>query len=944
MPIFSLKKKTSRSYGDITNEARPSLRSKIHSWNKKRLAKGAALVAAILFIAGTIFVVVVSRDLPDPSDLNKLKVAESSKIYDRTGQHVLYEIYQGQKRTIVPLDQIAPLAVKATIAIEDKHFYEHNGVRLTSIARASFNNLIGRSTGGGGASTLTQQLIKNTIGGTARGGLAGLFRKIKEAILAVRLEKKYTKDQILTLYLNQIPYGSVNYGIEAASLSYFHKNAKDLSLAEAATLAAIIQSPTRYLNNLPLLEGRRNTVLTLMQEQGYITQEEKEAAKATKLDITPNAGIFAAPHFVLYVKQLLAEQFGEENVDTAGLRVITTLDYDKQAIAEKVVKEQGDKFAKSANANNAALVAMDPKTAQILSMVGSRDFTNKEIDGQFNVAVLGRRQPGSSFKPFVYTAAFEKGYTPETVLYDVKTDFGNYTPKNYDGLEHGLVTMRKALQGSLNIPAVQTLYLVGLKNMLDFAKRFGYTTFTGDYGLSLVLGGAEVSLLEHTDAYATLANNGMYHPATAILKVTDKTGNVLYEWKETPGTEAIKPELAATISNVLSDDAARAYIFGRGSTLTLPGRPVAAKTGTTNDSKDAWTMGYTPSLTTGVWVGNTIPSPMKGGGNTLAGTIWNQFMRAALASSTVERFPTPPPNTADKAVLRGSDGGIKLPINSVTGRIATSSTPPELIIEKTFLPPHTILYYVNKDDPRGPAPTNPADDSQYTNWEQSLQAWVLRQQEAGKPVTLEEPPTETDDTVSPELAPKIQINAPENNAVLNNRNLSFMVTAGAPNGVARVDYFIDNQSVGRSSAPPFTLSYYAKTLSPGTHTLKVIAADSVGNASSAVSTFTLTAELDPPSVDWFDGSSLSLTEGDFPRVMSLTPFRWEDAATIKITLISGSDRKQIYEFTSASDKLFAGQLSFTWKHSPGTGSFTLEAVLTDKKGAVSQKDLSITIK
>jgi membrane carboxypeptidase/penicillin-binding protein PbpC len=636
------------------------------------------------------------------------------------------------------------------------------------------------------------------------------------------------------------------------------------------------------------------------------------------------------------------------DVDTTGLRVITTLDYDKQAAAEKIVKTQGDKFAKSANANNASLVAMDPKTGQILSLVGSRDFSNKEIDGQFNVAVLGRRQPGSSFKPFVYTAAFEKGYTPETVLYDVKTNFdqrggASYSPKNYDGLEHGLVTMRKALQGSLNIPAVQTLYLVGSKNAIEFAKRFGYTTFTGDYGLSLVLGGAEVSLLEHTDAYATLANNGVYHPSVAILKVTDPKGNVLYEWKDTPGSAAITPEISATITNVLTDDPARAYIFGAHSTLTLPDRKVAAKTGTTNDSKDAWTMGYVPSLAVGVWVGNTIPSPMKGGGNSLAGTIWNQFMRAALASTTPERFPEAPPNTAEKAVLRGSDGGIKLPINTVTGRIATSSTPPELIVEKTFLPPHTILYYVNKDDPRGPSPTNPADDPQFNNWEQALQSWVLRLQAAGKPVTLEEPPTLTDDTISPELAPTVEILSPLNNTTLTSRSLTFEVKAGAPRGIRRVEYFVDAQSVGRNDAPPFALSYYAKTLTKGTHTLKVIASDDQGNATAVQNTFTLDAELDPASVDWFDASPLTLSESDFPRVMSLTPFRYEEVVNIKIVLSSNADKKQIYEFSPATDKLFNNQLSFTWKHSPGAGSYTLSATLTDKSGATSQKDLKINV-
>ncbi len=942
MPIFSLKKKTTRSYGNIGEKTETTFSSRWRRLNKKRIFIGLLLTAAGLFVAGTIVVLVISRDLPDPNRLNDRQVAESSKIYDRTGEHVLYEIYQEEKRTIVPIDQIAPLAVKATIAIEDKHFYEHSGVRVTSIMRASFNNLLGRTAGGGGASTLTQQLIKNTIGGTQRRGFAGLFRKIKEAILAMRLEKKYTKDEIIGLYLNQIPYGSVNYGIEAASRSYFHKSSKNLTLPEAATLAAIIQSPTRYLNNLPLLKGRRDTVLLLMQQQGFISEEEKTAAQATELDITPNAGIFAAEHFVLYVKQLLAEQFGE-TVDTAGLKVITSLDFEKQEIAEKIVKTQGDKFAASANANNASLVAIDPKTGQILSLVGSRDFANKEIDGQFNVAVLGKRQPGSSFKPFVFAAAFEKGYTPETVLYDIKTDFGNYKPGNYDGKEHGLVTMRKALQGSLNIPAVQTLYLVGVKNTIDFAKRFGYTTFTGDPGLSLVLGGAEVNLLEHTNAYATLANNGTYHPTVAILKVTDPKGNVLYEWKETPGTEALKPETTATITNVLTDDAARAYIFGRGGTLTLPGRKVAAKTGTTNDSKDAWTMGYVPSLAAGVWVGNTIPSPMKGGGNTLAGAIWNQFMRAALASTTPENFPSPPANTAEKAVLRGSDGGIKLPINNLTGRIATSSTPPELIVEKTFLPPHTILYYVNKDDPRGPAPTNPENDPQFSIWEAALQDWVLRLQAAGKPVTLEEPPTETDDTTSPELAPTIDIGSPANNTTFTDRTIVISVKATAPRGIARVEYFIDNQSVGKSSNPPFELSYYAKTLPRGTHTFKVIASDDQGNAASAVSTFTLDAELDPPNVDWFDSSPLTLAQADFPRVMNLTPFRWEETANIKIYLSSGSDKKQIYEFKPGEDKLFAGQLSFTWKNSSGPGEYTLSAILTAKSGATTQKDLQITV-
>ncbi len=621
----------------------------------KRLFLVAVILLAAGLIGGTILVAWISKDLPDPNKLIDRQVAQSTQIFDRTGAHLLYEVYQNQKRTLVNLDQIAPAAIKATIAIEDKHFYEHGGIRITSIIRAGFNNLIGRSAGAGGASTLTQQFIKKTMVGEER----SYWRKIKEAILALRLEKKYAKDEILKMYLNEIPYGSTNYGIEAAAQSYFHKSAKDLNLSEAAALAAMIQAPSRYLNDLNSLRSRRDTVLKLMFEQGYASQTEMMEAQNSALRIYRSGGLMEAPHFVLYIKQLLADKFGESAVDTGGLKVITALDYDKQKIAETAVKELGDKFAKEANANNAALVALDTKTAQILAMVGSRDFNNEEIDGQFNVAVLGRRQPGSSFKPFVYTAAFELGYTPDTVLYDVITNFdkrvgGDYTPRNYDNKEHGLVTMRWALQNSMNIPAVKTMYLVGIKETIDFGKRFGYTTLSDNAGLSLVLGGSEVSLLEHTNGYATLGNNGAYHAPVAILKVTNSNGDVLEEWKESEGVEAIKPELAATIANVLSDDEARAAVFGRGSTLVLKDRPVAAKTGTTNDSKDAWTLGYTPSLSAGVWVGNTIPSPMKGGGNKLAGQIWNRFMAESLKGTPVEQFPPSPVNDAAKPVLRGS--------------------------------------------------------------------------------------------------------------------------------------------------------------------------------------------------------------------------------------------------------------------------------------------------
>ncbi len=948
LPFFKTKR-ASRTHGYENDQEPPRFHKRF--FTKNLLTVGATALLAI-FVIGTVALLILNNDLPDPNHLSDRQVSQSTKIYDRTGQHLLYEIYDNQKRTLVDMNNMSPYIGKAVISIEDKNFYQHNGISVLSILRAGVNNLIGRRTGGGGASTITQQLIKNTIVGDARKGFQGYFRKVKEAILALRVERKYSKDEILKMYLNEIPLGSTNYGVQSAAQSYFHKDSKDLSIAEAATLAAMIQAPSRYLNNIDSLRGRRDTVLRLMFEQGYINEDQKNAGQNEALRIYRNGGIMTAPHFVLYVKQLLADQFGEKLVDSGGLKVITTIDYDKQMAAQQIVKENGDKFAKQYNANNAALVSMDPKTAQILALVGSRDFENEEINGQFDVAILGKRQPGSSFKPFVYTAAFEKGFTPDTVIYDTVTNFdqredGDYTPHNYDGKEHGLVTIRKALQGSLNIPAVKTLYMVGTKNAIDFAKRFGYTTFTGDPGLSLVLGGAEVNLLEHTNAYGTLADNGVYHQPVSILKVTDSSNNVLSEWKPNDGTAAITPEISATISSVLSNDAARAYIFGRNSTLTLKDRPVAAKTGTTNDYKDAWTMGYTPSIVTGVWVGNTTPSTMKGGGNTLAGLIWNQFMTTSTKGTPVEAFPTPPPNDATKPVLRGADGGIKLQINSANGKIATSTTPPGLIVTKTYLPPHDILHYVNKDDPRGPAPTNPNDDPQYQNWENSLQSWVSRAQAAGIQITLEEPPTQYDDTpYNPELVPQIEIISPTSNSTIEGRQLDIQVKASAPRGVKQVNYYVDDQLVGNSTEFPFDFSYSIPKLYSNQHTLKAIATDDQGNAGNTAIVFYTTAAFDQPTFSWVDGTQLTINQTDFPKAMDIKPILWDSIKDIKIQLINSKGvAKSIFDFNHKDDQLTdQGNLEFSWKTSPGAGQFTLKATMTANSGVTESKELSVEIK
>src|SRR3989338_8571678 len=700
-------------------------RPKLGSAAKQQLGKKLIHMTVGLGVAGFLFSVVLfawaNHNLPDPDKLNDRRVAQSTKIYDRTGEHLLYEIFAEQKRTLVELEEVPKPLINGVVATEDTAFYEHRGIRPLSIARSVVFGLFGSSRVGGGASTLTQQLVKNAILTNEQ----TLTRKAKEIILSVRLEQKYTKEQILKIYFNEITYGSTNYGVEAASQSYFGKHVSDLNLQESATLAGLPKAPTRYLNNPDALTERRNFVLRRMFEEGYISEEEKNAAQAEPLTLSRRIGDIKAPHFVLYVKELLVNQFGEQLVDTGGLKVLTSLDWDKQEIAERVIAEKGTELLKEAEGDNMALVALDPKTGQILAMVGSKDFYDEAIDGQFNVATLGKRQPGSSFKPIVYAAAFEKGYTPDTALFDVETDFAvsgkRYKPRNYDLKERGPVSMRQALQGSLNIPAVKTLYLVGSEKGVTFAERLGYTTLgAGNFGLSLVLGGGEVKLLEHTAAYGVFANTGNKQPVTSIVKIEDSRGDVLYEWKKQKGEDVLDSKIAALMSNILSDDAARAYVFGAGGVLTLPGRPVAAKTGTTNNYIDAWTVGYTPSLAAGVWAGKTDNTPMKqgDGGSRVAAPIWNAFMKEALKDAPVEAFPPPPPNDAAKPVLRGSTGGaITLKINRVTGRIASSSTPEHMIVERTYTQPHDILHYVKKDDPRGHAPDHPADDPQYTIWE-----------------------------------------------------------------------------------------------------------------------------------------------------------------------------------------------------------------------------------
>ncbi|MDD5071259.1 MAG: transglycosylase domain-containing protein, partial [Patescibacteria group bacterium] len=750
----------------------------------KRVLKFFVVSFLAIAVFGLIFVAWISRGLPDPNKLMERQVAQSTKIYDRTGETILYEIHGDEKRTMVNLEEIPDYVKWATIAIEDKNFYKHGGISIWGIFRGViWQTLRGKRAQGG--STLTQQFVKNAILTSER----TVTRKIREWILSYGIEKKFTKDEILQMYFNEIPYGSTAYGVEAASQRYFGKSVRDINLAEAAILAALPQAPSRYSpygSNLNLLINRQHYILDLMKEQGYIPEAKAEAAKRFSLEFKKQTENIIAPHFVMYIKEMLSEKYGEKMIEQEGLKIYTTLDLYKQKIAEEVVTAQAEKNEKNYNAANAALVSLDPKTGQVLAMVGSRDFFNDEIHGQVNVAT-SLRQPGSSLKPLVYAAAFLRGYTPDTILYDVVTNFSidpsnPYEPRNYDSREHGPVTIRKALAGSLNIPAVKTIYLAGIDNVLSLAADFGYTSLSDRdrFGLSLVLGGGEVKLLEHVNAYGVFAREGLFNPIAAILRIEDKNGNVIEELGEPKEKRVLDPKIARMINNILSDNGARSYIFGENSWLTLGSRPVGAKTGTTNDYHDAWTVGYTPSIVTGVWVGNSDNAAMKRGadGSVVAAPIWHNFMKKVLGDTPVEEFRGPEIVKTGKPVLDGEiEIGEKIKIDLASGLLATVYTPESFLEEKIYKQDHCLLYYVDKDDPRGPEPKNPGKDPQFELWESRVLAWA----KATSTITAS-PPTEYDNLHKPENRPIFQIITPSSNQTITEPLLTARINASAPRG------------------------------------------------------------------------------------------------------------------------------------------------------------------
>lgn len=799
-----------------------------------------------LLLTGILMIWVSTLQLPDFKSFTERKIQSSTKIYDRTGTILLYDVHENIKRTVIPYEEMGVNILNATVAIEDSEFYQHKGIKIKSIIRATIlAKLTGKKITGG--STITQQLIKNTLLTPE----VSVSRKIKEWILAVKLEKLISKDDILALYLNEAPYGGNIYGIEEASKAFFGKEPKDMTLAESVYLAAIPNGPTYYSphgKNKDKLDERKNLVLKRMFDLGFIKEEDYNKTKMETVVFLPAQPMhIAAPHFVFFIKNYLESRYGVDALEGGGLKIITTLDYDLQKKAEEVAFTKAKENEKNWDGNNTAIVVTDPKTGQILSMVGSRDYFDKTIDGNFNVATAAR-QPGSSFKPIVYALAFEKGYTEKTTLFDVRTEFNAscspdgrdvkdtcYTPDNYDNAFRGPMTLREGLAQSINVMAVKLLYLVGVSDSIKMARNLGISTLLNDpnrYGLSLVIGGGETTLLDMTSAYSVFANYGIKNSATGILSVEDGSGNILEKYENSP-QQIIKPNTTHILSSILSDNVARTPTFGANSVLRIPGREVAVKTGTTNDNKDAWTIGYTPSVTVGVWVGNNDNKPMKKGGAALAGPIWNAVMTEALKTLPVESFIKPNPiiDQSLPPIIRGFwQGGDTFVTDSISGGLATEYTPEELRKETSITNVHSILYWINKDNPLEKT-SGQESDSQYRNWEYGVEKWWEVNKYKYNVVTEVNKPITYDNIHTAQSKPIFKINGIGNKTYKKNEVITISINPISQNLIKKVDVFVNNTYLMSLKTYPFTTSFIPKNINDISisNTIRIIGIDIFGN-------------------------------------------------------------------------------------------------------------------
>ncbi len=827
-----------------------TLPTALHLSRFPRRALAIPLVLVALAVAACWFWLI--RDLPNPTALQARQPGPTTKIYDRYGT-LLYEVVpeKGGKRSPLAVDRFPRALRLATVATEDAAFFNNPGIDPRGIVRAAWSNLrAGRIVAGG--STITQQVVRQMLLSPQERRQRTLRRKLREAILALRLTRTYSKDQILALYLNHTYYGHLAFGAEAAAQTYFGKHVWELDLAESALLAGLPQAPGRYdpLTNLPAARRRQRDVLRLMVQNRFITPREAALAAGEPLHFTSTPFPIQAPHFVMYVISALEERFGTEALLYGGLQVTTTLDLDLQEAAERTIRRQLERLARrndqgrAHHVQDAALVAIKPQTGEILAMVGSPDYFDPEISGAVNAA-LALRQPGSAIKPVTYAAAFDPGagegapYTPATVLNDVPTTFLTregtpYQPYNYDRRFHGPLSLRDALATSNNVIAVKVLDHVGIKAMTRMARRLGITSWRHPerYGLALTLGGAEVSLVELTGVYATFAAGGLHREPTAILRVVQPKGDVDYAWRPDPGRRAVSAEVAYLISDILSDNLARAPAFGEDSVLRLS-RPAAVKTGTTGDWRDNWTVGYTPDLTVGVWVGNADGTPMYGvSGVDGAGPIWHDFMEEALAGKPERAFVRPP-------------GLVREEVCVALGLLPTPLCPQrrlEWFVAGTEPTEYDDSYRVLQVDEvsgllASPACPQHVVERVFRIYPPEAREWARRQ-------GIPQPPEQTCDARRPEGPPLAQARQPaqERGIVITNPppNAEFRLSPALPADAQRiplsvrpagdfrptaVTLMLDDRAVAEFRQGPYRILW---PLRAGEHVLRAVAVDAAG--------------------------------------------------------------------------------------------------------------------
>jgi len=817
------------------------------------------LIGLVLgFVAVTVIFFYFTRDLPDPTKIVR-RTGYSSVVLDRTGKVNLYDIYVDENRKFVPLNDIPEYLKMATIAIEDKDFYKHGGFDPLGFFRIAKNVIVNRRLIG--SSTLTQQIVKNVLLTNER----TVSRKIKEFVLAVRIEKQFSKDDILQMYLNEVPYGGTAWGVSAASQQYFGKEVKDLNLTESIILAGIPQAPSRYSpfsSNPKAYVARAKEVVRRMKEDGYIdgTLEKQVDDALPNMEFVKSSQKIKAPHFVMFVKQQIEEMFGSGILDSGGLKVTTTLDYPLQEASEKIVAEEIDKVKKNLKISNGASVIVNPNNGEILSMVGSRGFFDTEIDGQVNV-VTRLRQPGSSIKPLVYAAAFEKGFTPATLLMDVVTEFPGkddktpYMPRDYDGKERGPVKLRESLGSSLNVPAVKLLALVGVRDVLEQANKMGLSSLAptqenlSRLGLSMALGGGEIRLLDLASAYGSFANGGLRVEPVGILKIEDKNGRVIFEKKQVKPERVMDEKVTFLINNILSDNNARLLTFGPNSYLNLGSRAVAVKTGTTNDLRDNWTIGWSRDNVVGVWVGNNDNSQMKNVASGVSGAapIWRREMLEVLTKYPDKLFETPKGVSqveVDKVSgYPAHDGFESYKEWFIDGTVETSDDPNHLKIkvcknQNDKLANQVQVGQGNYDLKEGLVikEKDPLTDKDL--WQKAIDGWV-----ATRSADIRfKVPTEYCETTS---GVDVEILTPGGNSRVNSNAVEIKYEIFSDANIDWVDLYLDDVKEERFNNSSSGKKTY--NLTNGNHKLRVVARNSSGIESDRVINFGVNQDYTTPT-------------------------------------------------------------------------------------------------